>query len=679
MKKLLLTLVCAVVALCASAATNVTLADLTTVPGENKVGGFTITIDKGIGQSKPQIYGNGEEQALRTYANNTITFTGKKLTKIVFTINATSAKRYADLTPSTGKINPAQATGDTQVIWEGDASNVTFTVGEKAVYGTESTKAGQVHISAISIEGEGGEATVEPTPETSYVIEATSLTVPGSSNVKGFTFNIEKGEGGNAPLLHNNTKAVRMYAKNTITVSAKNLKSITFNLATDAQFRYTTVTPSTGEITPAQAAGDTKFTWVGDAESVTFTVGEKATLGTDGEDKAGQLRVSSFTIEGTPGEGGGTVDPQPSEAGTEANPINVAKAIELASALDENGSIENAYVRGKIKEIKEVSTNFGNATFYISDEGSENSFYIFRAKWLNNENFTAENQIAVGATVTLTGKLMNYKGNSPQLGNGYVVKYDGNGGDTPEPETKSFKTIAEYLAAAYTEGKSTLDCPLTCVYQNGRYLYLTDGTSPMLVYGDLKTDTNADGVIDANDESIKYTNGDIIPAGITGKYTVYNNLKQLGSPVADTFGAATKGNAVAPKAIKANEINAELMNTYIVMNGVTIEGADRNFTVTDATGSVALFNQFNDPTYYDAVTVETGENITLEAIITVYKENVQLYPVKVSKSGSAVEDITVDANAPVEFYNLQGIRVANPENGIFIRRQGSNATKIIIR
>lgn len=428
------------------------------------------------------------------------------------------------------------------------------------------------------------------------------------------------------------------------------------------------------DITKIEFTGTVAFTgtpgtldgkiWTGTSKSVKFA-------------STGQLKLTKMVV--TLGEGGGTVDPQPSEAGTEANPINVAKAIELASALDENGSIENAYVRGKIKEIKEVSTNFGNATFYISDEGSENSFYIFRAKWLNNENFTAENQIAVGATVTLTGKLMNYKGNSPQLGNGYVVKYDGNGGDTPEPETKSFKTIAEYLAAAYTEGKSTLDCPLTCVYQNGRYLYLTDGTSPMLVYGDLKTDTNADGVIDANDESIKYTNGDIIPAGITGKYTVFNNLKQLGSPVADTFGAATKGNAVAPKAMKANEITAELMNTYIVMNGVTIEGADRNFTVTDATGSVALFNQFNDPTYYDAVTVETGENITLEAIITVYKENVQLYPVKVSKSGSAVEDITVDANAPVEFYNLQGIRVANPENGIFIRRQGDKATKIIIR
>lgn len=48
--------------------------------------------------------------------------------------------------------------------------------------------------------------------------------------------------------------------------------------------------------------------------------------------------------------------------------------------------------------------------------------------------------------------------------------------------------------------------------------------------------------------------------------------------------------------------------------------------------------------------------------------------------GAGVEDLVVsdDENAPVEYYNLQGIRVANPENGIFIRRQGSKATKVIL-
>lgn len=46
-------------------------------------------------------------------------------------------------------------------------------------------------------------------------------------------------------------------------------------------------------------------------------------------------------------------------------------------------------------------------------------------------------------------------------------------------------------------------------------------------------------------------------------------------------------------------------------------------------------------------------------------------------SGSAVG--TIDSFTPVEYYNLNGQKVANPSDGIFIRRQGGNATKVIIR
>lgn len=38
-----------------------------------------------------------------------------------------------------------------------------------------------------------------------------------------------------------------------------------------------------------------------------------------------------------------------------------------------------------------------------------------------------------------------------------------------------------------------------------------------------------------------------------------------------------------------------------------------------------------------------------------------------------------DADAPVEYYNLQGVRVANPQNGLYIVRQGNKVSKQIIR
>ena len=45
---------------------------------------------------------------------------------------------------------------------------------------------------------------------------------------------------------------------------------------------------------------------------------------------------------------------------------------------------------------------------------------------------------------------------------------------------------------------------------------------------------------------------------------------------------------------------------------------------------------------------------------------------------TAIQEVGVDANAPVEYYNLQGVKVENPSNGIFIKRQGAIATKVVL-
>lgn len=46
---------------------------------------------------------------------------------------------------------------------------------------------------------------------------------------------------------------------------------------------------------------------------------------------------------------------------------------------------------------------------------------------------------------------------------------------------------------------------------------------------------------------------------------------------------------------------------------------------------------------------------------------------------ASISGIEADENAPVEYYNLQGIRVDNPSNGIFIVKQGKKVTKQAIR
>ncbi len=48
-------------------------------------------------------------------------------------------------------------------------------------------------------------------------------------------------------------------------------------------------------------------------------------------------------------------------------------------------------------------------------------------------------------------------------------------------------------------------------------------------------------------------------------------------------------------------------------------------------------------------------------------------------STAGVDDVINDENGKTIYYNLQGQRVNNPENGIFIRRQGGKTSKVVIR
>lgn len=45
---------------------------------------------------------------------------------------------------------------------------------------------------------------------------------------------------------------------------------------------------------------------------------------------------------------------------------------------------------------------------------------------------------------------------------------------------------------------------------------------------------------------------------------------------------------------------------------------------------------------------------------------------------TGVESAVADENAPIEYYNLQGVKVACPKNGIFIKKQGNKTTKVVL-
>ena len=112
-------------------------------------------------------------------------------------------------------------------------------------------------------------------------------------------------------------------------------------------------------------------------------------------------------------------DPSESIVNTPETAYTVAKAIELITAG--KGLDEMVYVVGYIHKIKEVSTQYGNATFFICDDlqNTQNDLTVYRAKYLENAKFTAEDQVKVGDKVIMYGKLVDYNG-TKEMTSGYV-------------------------------------------------------------------------------------------------------------------------------------------------------------------------------------------------------------------------------------------------------------------
>ena len=96
-----------------------------------------------------------------------------------------------------------------------------------------------------------------------------------------------------------------------------------------------------------------------------------------------------------------------------------AQASQLALAGE--GLATSVYVKGIISRIAEISTSYGNASYYISADGTEtDELYVFRGYSLEGEKFTSETEIAVGDEVIIYGQLTTYN-ETPQVNTGSKI------------------------------------------------------------------------------------------------------------------------------------------------------------------------------------------------------------------------------------------------------------------
>ena len=137
---------------------------------------------------------------------------------------------------------------------------------------------------------------------------------------------------------------------------------------------------------------------------------------------SGKSAAQIVTIDGKKTSEGGDNPPVSGNDGSLEKPFTPAEANAfIATLAADTNTDKDYYIKGKIVKYAnngEFGTQYGNASFYISADGSESSeqFYVFRTLYLGNVKYSDESwtKPAVKDEVIICGKLVNYKGNTPE-------------------------------------------------------------------------------------------------------------------------------------------------------------------------------------------------------------------------------------------------------------------------
>lgn len=370
-------------------------------------------------------------------------------------------------------------------------------------------------------------------------------------------------------------------------------------------------------------------------------------------------------------------------SGTLADPFNTTAILKLASELDADAqSDQEYYFKGKVVSVTEqFGTQYGNATFYMSDDGTtKNQFYVFRALYFNNKKYTSGTTLKEGDEVVVCGKVTNYKGNTPETvqGSCYVYSINGTGGgggssaetigtiDNPK-SVSDVVTIINSMADNQTSDelyyvKGTIKQIKTtdeniAKYKNIDYI-ITDGKTDITVFRGKNldnTDFTGPGQINVNDEVIvlgnlqKYVNantGAVTPELAQGNYIV-KLTKGSGGGGGET--PSTDAKKVTVAEFNAAEVND---NVWYQLTGTVENLKDGdlygNFDLKDETGSVYVYGLLSEKggekkKFQDlaaAKGINNGSKITIIGTRGVFNDKIEVlnaYFVSIEGGGGSSE------------------------------------------
>jgi hypothetical protein len=323
-----------------------------------------------------------------------------------------------------------------------------------------------------------------------------------------FTFTAKKNKGQVAPTQNANTKDLRHYAKNTITISGAKMTKMVFTMSDAGKKQWATVTASEGTMTVDKTNGTTTWENTNGSSSVTLTVGDNNDFGSNTKKKAGQFNVDKVDIT-SDGQGGGETPTPPAE---ETKAENIAAFKALASGTTATLTLKNAQV--VYKNVYTTKSGATNTEYYVRDASGAIQFF-------NTDLELNVNQI-INGTVEVKYTLYNEMTEATKTANTSAEKLTITDGETAVPTkvTVADLTSNKYLCDLVTVENANIISETSGTYTNQ---YLTNGTDKVMIYDKFKTEISiTDG------EGLDVT-GILVTAKLSGVVT--KELAPISAPI----------------------------------------------------------------------------------------------------------------------------------------------------
>ena len=311
-------------------------------------------------------------------------------------------------------------------------------------------------------------------------IDFTKLTVTtkdGGYTLKSgdFTFAAVKNNGGTAPTQNSNSKDLRHYAKNTLTITGAKMTKIVFAMSDAGLKQWADITASEGKITIDKDAKTTTWENATGSTAITLTVGDENKYGTKADKKAGQFDISSVVIT-SDGQGGGETPTPPAE---ETKAENIAAFKALASGTTATLTLKDAQV--VYKNVYTTKSGATNTEYYVRDASGAIQFF-------NTDLELNVNQV-INGTVEVTYSPFNELPEATKTANTSAEKLTITDGETAVPTkvTVADLTSNKYLCDLVTVENANIISETSGTYTNQ---YLTNGTDKVMIYDKFKTKTN---------------------------------------------------------------------------------------------------------------------------------------------------------------------------------------------